>query len=958
MKKIISLIFFVCSLINYAQTPCDNGMAGSYPCNGYDLQSFIPFSTFNASSGNDSWGWTDPQDGKEYALMGLNNGTVFIDISDPINPIYLGKLPTHTSSTTWRDVKVYNNYAFVVSEAGGHGMQVFDLTRLRDVANPPETFTEDAHYDGFGDAHNIVINEETGYAYGVGADYSGGAHFINIQDPLNPVGEGGYAGSGYTHDAQVITYNGPDTDYTGREIYIGSNESFVTIVDVTDKSNPVLIANATYSNDSYTHQGWLSEDLNYFILGDELDEQNFGFNTKTIVFDFSDLDNPQFEFDYFGTTSAIDHNGYTKNNKYYLANYTAGMRVFDISDLENQNISELGYFDTFPSNNSANFSGAWNVYPYFESGNIVISNYSGGGFFLVKSNAVDSTSPLAVCQNITVELDDNGTVTVTAETIDGGSSDNVGITSFELNLSTFTCNELGDNNVILTVFDAAGNSASCDAIITVLDTISPTVIGQNITADLAGNPSVTVSAAEVDDGSFDNCSITNLSLSPNTFDSTGIFEAVLEGTDIAGNSENVTVEITIIDTVDSENPIAVCQNFTAQLDENGLVTITADTLDGGSSDNVEITSFEISVSTFTCNEIGDNEVILTVFDAAGNSASCVAIVTIEDITPPTIIGQDITVNLDGNPSVTVLAIEVDNGSFDNCSIETLTLSPDIFTTVGVYDAILEGTDSSGNSENTTVEITIIDTVDNENPIAVCQDFTVELDENGSITISGDDVDGGSSDNSGFYTLTIDINTFDCSNIGENEVTLTVTDPSENIDTCVAIITVEDNLAPVIICPDDQLIEAGPDGTVILPDYVANNEVTATDNCTDNLTIVQDPAAGTILGMGSNTITFITTDSSGNENMCSFELEVLVLGLNDNELNKGLSIYPNPSSNMVTVNSKTDLLTSISVFDINGKQILDINTINSETKTLDISNFSNGIYFMTINNEVTKKLIKI
>ena len=108
--------------------PCENGMAGDYPCNGYDLQSFIPFSTFDADSGNDSWGWTDPQDGTEYALMGLNNGTVFIDISDPINPIYLGKLPTHTTSTTWRDVKVYNNYAFVVSEANNHGMQVFDLT--------------------------------------------------------------------------------------------------------------------------------------------------------------------------------------------------------------------------------------------------------------------------------------------------------------------------------------------------------------------------------------------------------------------------------------------------------------------------------------------------------------------------------------------------------------------------------------------------------------------------------------------------------------------------------------------------------------------------------------------------------------------------------------------------------------------------------------------------------------
>ena len=790
------LVFFVCSLVNYAQTPCDNGMAGSYPCNGYDLQSFIPFSTFNASSGNDSWGWTDPQDGKEYALMGLNNGTVFIDISDPVNPVYLGKLPTHTTSTTWRDVKVYNNHAFVVSEAGGHGMQVFDLTRLRNVANPPETFTEDAHYDGFGSAHNIVINEETGYAYGVGADYNGGAHFINIQDPLNPVGEGGYAGSGYTHDAQVITYNGPDTDYAGREIYIGSNESFVTIVDVTDKSNPVLIANATYSNDAYTHQGWLSEDLNYFILGDELDEQDFGFNTKTIVFDFSDLDNPQFEFDYFGTTSAIDHNGYTKNNKYYLANYSAGLRVMDVSDLENQNMSELGYFDTYPSNNSANFVGAWNVYPYFDSGNIIISNYSGGGFFLVKSSIIDTTSPTAVCQNITLGLDENGVRTVTAASVDGGSTDDIGITSLELNISSFTCENIGDNSVTLTVFDAAGNSDSCEAVITIEDTI-----------------------------------------------------------------------------------------------------------------------------------------------------------------PPTIIGQDITVNLEGNPSVTVTTSEVDNGSFDNCSIAALSLTPNTFTSVGTFDAVLEGIDDSENMTSVIVEITVIDTIDEEAPVAVCQNLTVILDENGEATISAENIDGGSSDNSGSYSVSIDTNTFNCTNIGENEVTLTVTDPSENIDTCIAIITVEDNLAPVIICPDDQLIEAGPDGTVILSDYVANNEVTATDNCTDNLTIVQDPAAGTILGMGSNTITFITTDSSGNENTCSFELEVFVLGLNDNELNKGLSIYPNPSSNRVTVNSKTDLLTSISVFDINGKQILDINTINAETKTLDISNFSNGIYFMTINNEVTKKLIK-
>ena len=392
-RTLLSILIASCSIIQ-AQIPCINGMAGDYPCNGYDLQVFIPCTDFEADNANDSWGWTDPDDGTEYALVGLDNGTAFLDISDPINPIYLGKLPTHTSSSLWRDVKVYNNYAFVVSEANGHGIQIFDLTRLRDVANPPETFTEDAHYGGFGNAHNIVINEETGYAYGVGADYSGGAHFVNIQDPLNPIGEGGYSGSGYTHDAQVVVYDGPDSDYAGKEIYIGSNEDKVVIVDVTNKTNPVLISVVTYTNDAYTHQGWFTEDLNYFILGDEIDELNFGFNTRNIVFDFTDLDNPQLSFEYSGPTSATDHNGYVDGDKFYLANYKAGMRVIDISDIANGNMTETGYFDVFINGNSAGYDGAWNVYPYFESGNILISSlkYSSPdyvpGFYLVKSSAL------------------------------------------------------------------------------------------------------------------------------------------------------------------------------------------------------------------------------------------------------------------------------------------------------------------------------------------------------------------------------------------------------------------------------------------------------------------------------------------------------------------------------------------------------------------------------------------
>lgn len=370
--------------------PCEDGMAGPYPCNGYDFIGGFSLTDLNAQSGNDSWGWTDATSGKEYAIMGLDNGTAFIDISDDENLIYLGKLNTATQASSWRDVKVYNDHAFIVSEAPGHGMQVFDLTKLRDVNNAPTSFEADARYTGFGNAHNIVINEETGFAYVVGTArndaFRGGAHFINIQDPKNPIAAGGYAENGYSHDAQVITYNGPDPDYQGSEIYVGANEDIIIIADVTDKENPSFISSVQYPNIEYTHQGWFTDDQRYFLLGDELDEVERGFQSRTLIFDFSDLNDPVQHDTYLGTTSAIDHNGYVNGDEYYLANYTAGLRVLDISGIANRTINETGYFDTFPSSDSAQFSGVWSVYPYFNSGKIVISDINSGLFIVKKSN--------------------------------------------------------------------------------------------------------------------------------------------------------------------------------------------------------------------------------------------------------------------------------------------------------------------------------------------------------------------------------------------------------------------------------------------------------------------------------------------------------------------------------------------------------------------------------------------
>ncbi len=415
------LLLILLTTYSYGQTPCVNGSAAGYPCQGYDLQSMIPFTDMGASNTNDSWGWTDPLDGKEYVLVGLDNGTGFIDISEPTSPIYLGKLPTATGSSVARDIKTYSNTAYVVSDNNGsHGMQVFDLTRLRNVTNPPEIFTMDAHYTNFQNAHNLAINEETGFAYALRTDtFGGGIHFIDLQDPLNPVAAGGFSGV-YTHDAQIVNYNGPDSDYAGREILLSFNgyDQDVWIVDVTDKSNPQAITNFNYSSNEHAHQGWFTDDQRYLIMGDEADELSFGFNTRTIIFDLTDLDNPIESFQFFGNTSASDHNGYTLGDTFYLANYAAGMRVMDISDIENGNMTETGYFDVFPSNNTSGFNGAWTVYPYFESGNIVISSLGGGGgFFLVKEsdlsvdqnelNNLVSIYPNPTTHYLNLELDEN-----------------------------------------------------------------------------------------------------------------------------------------------------------------------------------------------------------------------------------------------------------------------------------------------------------------------------------------------------------------------------------------------------------------------------------------------------------------------------------------------------------------------------------------------------------------------
>jgi choice-of-anchor B domain-containing protein len=373
-----------CLLFFAVHSPFAHG--GPFAAQNIDFLSQLTLAEMGAGTGvegSDIWGWTDPQTGGEYALVGLSDGTAFVDVSDPTAPLYLGFLPTFTGNNPWRDIKVYADHAFIVSDNNGvHGMQVFDLTQLRSVTSPPVIFGETAHYSGFQEAHNIVINQDSAFAYAVGTDtFSGGMHFIDIADPSNPVAAGGFGADGFTHDAQVVNYAGPDTGYVGREIAFCSNTDTLTIVDVSDKNNPSQLSRTGYAASGFMHQGWLTADQRYFLSNDETDERdNPAINfTRTHLWDVADLDAPVYMGFYEASVQSIDHNLYTHRGLVFEANYTSGLRVLDLGDIANTSLSEVAWIDTHPAIDSLTlFKGAWSVYPFFASGTVIIGDINEG----------------------------------------------------------------------------------------------------------------------------------------------------------------------------------------------------------------------------------------------------------------------------------------------------------------------------------------------------------------------------------------------------------------------------------------------------------------------------------------------------------------------------------------------------------------------------------------------------
>jgi len=304
-----------------AGAPCVDGAAAGFACDGVDLVAFTGTSSIAyAEFTNDIWGWTSPA-GVEYALVGASHGLAIFELGRQSAVATV----TYGGRSYWRDVKVYNGHAFVVSEATAHGLAVFDLSRLETEQGD---LRPDAIYGDFA-AHNVAVNEESATAYVVGGGPCAyGALAVDVRDPKNPEALG-CVFNGYVHDAQCVVYRGGDDDYYGREICFFFTGAEIRVVDVTNVNRPTGVSSLVYDGVAFAHQGWLDCAQDLLVVDDELDE-SADERTRTYFVDVSDLDAPVFVKTHYGATTAIDHNQYVCGAFSYQANYAAGLRILDV----------------------------------------------------------------------------------------------------------------------------------------------------------------------------------------------------------------------------------------------------------------------------------------------------------------------------------------------------------------------------------------------------------------------------------------------------------------------------------------------------------------------------------------------------------------------------------------------------------------------------------------------------
>ncbi|MEM9327307.1 MAG: T9SS type A sorting domain-containing protein, partial [Bacteroidota bacterium] len=325
---------------------------------------------------------------------------------------------------------------------------------------------------------------------------------------------------------------------------------------------------------------------------------------------------------------------------------------------------------------------------------------------------VDVVAPVAVCvanSSLTVVLNANGQATISPQDVDGGSSDNFSNVTLALSQSTFTCADLGANQVILSVTDEAGNVASCTSSIVVVDNMAPQV-PNSFALELDENGLATISTSLDEAGIIDNCGIAALDLSQDQFDEVGTSTVSITATDLSGNTTSKNTRVTINPYVDVVPPTATCvasASITLVLDENGQATITPEDVDNGSIDNFSDVTLTLSQSAFTCADLGGNVVTLFVTDEAGNVTSCnTSINVVDNLAPQIPVTFELELNEQGVARISTSLEEA--GIMDNCAIATLDVSQDEFNATGTSNVTITAADASGNSSTVNAQVTITD----------------------------------------------------------------------------------------------------------------------------------------------------------------------------------------------------------------------------------------------------------
>ncbi|GJM33565.1 MAG: hypothetical protein DHS20C18_25660 [Saprospiraceae bacterium] len=487
---------------------------------------------------------------------------------------------------------------------------------------------------------------------------------------------------------------------------------------------------------------------------------------------------------------------------------------------------------------------------------------------------IDDCPPIALCKDATVALDNNGNGTLLPDDVDNGSHDDNGIVDWNLSQTDFDCSDVSPLKVTITlsVTDGTGQTATCQSRVLVRDSGDPTAICKDITVSLDEAGQARVASNDLDDGSYDACPGPISFFFPGdhifqNFDCSNIGDnpVTVRVFDNYGNIGTCNPTVTVVDDM---APEAVCKNLTINVGSSGLISIAVYQIDDGSNDNCNIASYALSRTIFTCTDIGVNPITMTVTDVSGNNNPCNTFVTVEDNVPPEALCQDVTIQLDVNGEASVTAGQVDNGSDDVCGLESITLSQANFdcAEVGGNEVTLTATDGSGNPNTCTTTVTV---EDNIAPEARCQDATIQLDVNGAASVTVNEVDDNSNDACGLASMALSQTSFDCAEVGGNEVILTATDVNGNQNTCTATVTVEDNVPPEALC-QDVTIKLDANGAASVTASAVDNG--SNDAC-GLASIALNQTNFVCSEVGDNEVILTATDVNSNINTCTAKVTV-------------------------------------------------------------------------------------